>query len=298
MNRRIALPWRQPVPPQRSTAAIPFAGPDRGDAAIAITHPFADELAFAHELADIAARITRHHVEHPVHVRHKEDATPVTDVDIAVEAALREAVALRFPDDGFVGEEGGRTGGADRVWVVDPIDGTKNFVDGIQVWATLVALQVDGEPVLGVVDAPHLAERYDAVRGQGARLNHDRIAVSDVPALADAFVLHSGVEEWLRGPRWGSFIEVVGGARRTRGLSDFWGHVLVARGSADVLLEHEPCGVWDWAALQVVLEEAGGRMSTLDGEAPFDGCTLLSTNGAIHDEVLARLREGASAKSL
>jgi histidinol-phosphatase len=252
----------------------------------------ADELAFAHELADIAARITRHHVEHPVAVRHKEDATPVTDVDIAVEAALREATALRFPDDGFVGEEGGRSGGTDRVWIVDPIDGTKNFVDGIQVWATLVALEVDGTPVLGVVDAPHLGERYDAVRGQGARLNHDPIEVSDVPVLADAFVLHSAVEEWLRGPRWGPFVDVIGGARRTRGLSDFWGHVLVARGSADALLEHEPCGVWDWAALRVVLEEAGGRMSTLDGEAPFDGCTLLSTNGVIHDEVLARLRAG------
>jgi len=252
--------------------------------------PYADELAFAHELVDIAARITRHHVEHPVQVRHKEDATPVTDADIAVELALREATTLRFPDDGFVGEEGGRTGGSPRTWVVDPIDGTKNFVDGIQVWATLVALEEDGIPVLGVVDAPHLGERYDAVRGQGARLNHDPIEVSDVPSLAEAFVLHSGVEEWLRGPRWERFVDVVGGARRTRGLSDFWGHVLVARGSADVLLEHEPCGVWDWAALQVVLEEAGGRMTTLDGEPPYDGCTLLSTNGVIHDEVLARLR--------
>jgi histidinol-phosphatase len=241
-------------------------------------------------LVDIAARITRHHVEHPVEVRHKEDATPVTDADVAVEVALREAAALRFPDDGFVGEEGGRIEGSGRVWVVDPIDGTKNFVDGIQVWATLVALEVDGEAVVGVVDAPHLNERYEAVRGHGARLNHDPIEVSDVPVLADAFVLHSGVEEWLRGSRWGAFVEVVGGARRTRGLSDFWGHVLVARGSADALLEHEPCGIWDWAALRVVVEEAGGRMTTLDGEAPFDGCTLLTTNGAIHDEVLARLR--------
>ena len=224
-------------------------------------------------------------------VRHKEDDTPVTDVDVAVERALRDAVAVRYPHDAFLGEEGGRTGrGPDRVWVVDPIDGTKNFVDGIQVWATLVALEVDGAPVLGVVDSPHLGERYDAIRGGGARLNGERIEVSDVARLADGFVLHSGVEEWIHGPRWQPFVRVVGGARRTRGLSDFWGHVLVARGSADALLEHEPCGVWDWAALRVVLEEAGGRMTTLDGEEPFDGCTLLSTNGVIHDEVLAQLR--------
>jgi histidinol-phosphatase len=246
---------------------------------------------------DIAATITRHHVEHPVQVRHKEDATPVTDADVAVEGALREAASERFPEDGFVGEEGGRTGGSARVWIVDPIDGTKNFVDGIQVWATLVALEVDGAPVLGVVDAPHLGERYDAIRGGGARLNRDPIEVSDVATLADAFVLHSGVEEWLGGPLWGSFVRVAGAARRTRGLSDFWGHMLVARGSADVLLEHEPCGVWDWAALRVVVDEAGGRMTTLDGEEPFHGCTLLTTNGVIHDEVLANLRAELDAAS-
>jgi histidinol-phosphatase len=271
--------------------------PHEEDDPISTPAPYADELAFAHELVDIAARITRHHVEHPVQVRHKEDATPVTDADIAVELALREATSMRFPGDGFVGEEGGRTGSSHRTWIVDPIDGTKNFVDGIQVWATLVALEVDGTVMLGVVDAPHLGERYDAVRDQGARLNFDPIEVSDVPSLAQAFVLHSGVEEWLRGSRWDAFVGVVGDSRRTRGLSDFWGHVLVARGSADVLLEHEPCGVWDWAALRVVLEEAGGRMTTLDGEAPYDGCTLLSTNGRVHDEVLDRLRSGVSGSA-
>jgi histidinol-phosphatase len=172
---------------------------------------------------------------------------------------------------------------------VDPIDGTRNFVDDIQLWATLIALQVDGATEVAVVDAPLLQERYDAVRGGGARLNRAPIAVSDVTALDRSFVLHSGVEEWMRGPRWERFVDLVGRSARTRGLSDFWGHVLVARGSADVLLEHEPCGVWDWAALRLIVEEAGGRMTTLDGAEPSHLCSLVSSNGLVHDEVLAGL---------
>jgi len=252
--------------------------------------PFAAELAFAHELADVAATVSTGFVG-DLDVRHKPDATPVTQVDLAIERALFDEVAMRYPDDAFLGEESGQVGMGERTWVVDPIDGTKNLVDGIQLWATMIALLVDGEPVLGVVDAPGLGERYDAVRGGGARLGGEPVHTSAIASLDEAFVLHSGMEEWARGPHWDGLVAVATTARRTRGLSDFWGHVLVARGAADALLEHEPSGVWDWAALSVIVTEAGGRMSTLDGEPVRPGCTLLTTNGHLHDQVVRLLRD-------
>jgi histidinol-phosphatase len=259
-----------------------------GRSVVAPTGRLADELAFAHHLADVAAAITTRGGHRP-RVRRKADQTPVTDVDVEVEGALRAEVAGRFPSDAFLGEEGGRSGTAPRTWIVDPIDGTRNFVDDIQLWATLIALEVDGTTEVAVVDAPLLRERYDAVRGAGARLNGAPIAVSGVSGLERSFVLHSGIEEWVRDPRWNRFVRLVGGSARSRGLSDFWGHVLVARGSAEVLLEHEPCGVWDWAALRLIVEEAGGRMTTLEGDEPSHLCSLVSSNGLVHDEVLSSL---------
>ena len=240
------------------------------------------ERDFANDLADMASGIALSYPAESLVVRSKEDESPVTDADDAIERALREAVSARFPGDGFLGEEGGASRTSERVWVVDPID-------GIQIWAILIALVVADRPVLGVVDSPRLGERYEGVLGEGARMNGDPIKVSSVGSLQEAFVVHSGVEEWMRGKYWEGFQRVATGCRRTRGLSDFWGHMLVARGSADVLLEHDPCGLWDWAAVSVILEEAGGRITTLDGLAPHGGCSLLSTNGALHDEVLARL---------
>jgi len=248
------------------------------------------ELRFANDLADTAARMALSYPPDALHVRNKQDESPVTDADAAIERSLREAVVARFPQDGFLGEEEGSDRESRRVWVVDPIDGTTNFIDGIQIWAVLIALVVEGHPVLGVVDAPRLAERYEAVRGQGAWMNGDPIKASSADRLDQALVVHSGVEEWMEGPYWEGFQRIARGSRRTRGLSDFWGHMLVARGSADVLLEHEPCGMWDWAAVSVILEEAGGRITTLDGAQPHGGCSLLSTNGALHDEVLEHLR--------
>jgi len=255
-----------------------------------------DDLGFAHALADLASAITLSREARSAEIRYKGDATPVTDVDLEVERALRAATAVRFPQDGFLGEEEGRSGHGERVWVVDPIDGTRSFVGGIQLWATLIALEIDGLAVVAVVDAPRLGERYEAVKGRGARLNGRPIRVSDVGQISDAFVLHSGVEEWLRGTRWKAFIELIGTSFRSRGLSDFWGHMLVARGSADVSLEHEPCGVWDWAALRLVVEEAGGRMTTLDGDEPSHLCSLISSNGTLHGRVLAQL-DGRSTGS-
>jgi histidinol-phosphatase len=257
--------------------------------------PFAEELSFARELTDVAASISARWTEGDLGVRHKQDATPVTDTDVAIERALREAVRLRFPDDGFLGEEEGSTGGGPRTWIVDPIDGTRNLIDGIQLWSTLIALVDDGRPVLGVVHAPALQERYEAVAGCGAALNGERIHVSSTTMLDDAMVLHSGVEEWMRGSYRDGFGSIASSARRTRGISDAWGHMLVARGSADVLLEHEPCGPWDWSAVRVIVDEAGGRLSTLEGHEPSPGCNLLSTNGALHGSLVRELAIGAVA---
>lgn len=250
------------------------------------------ELAFANELADLAGSIALRHAAGELIVRHKEDATPVTQADLEIERALRAVVADRFPGDDVVGEEDGRRGAGDRVWVIDPIDGTRNFVDKIQLWATLIALVVDGVPVLGMIEAPELRERYHAVRGEGAWLNGTEIRVSETTSLSEALVLHSNVDGWLRGAYWDGFRRVVEVSTSTRGLADFWGHALIARGSGDAFLEHQPCGVWDWMAAKVILEEAGGVMTTLDGDEPYDGCTLLSTNGALHGQVLELLHAG------
>jgi len=257
--------------------------------------PLGEELEFARELADMAASISARWTEGDLGVRQKHDATPVTDTDVAIERALREAVRARFPDDGFLGEEEGETPGGRRTWVVDPIDGTRNLIDGIQLWTTLIALVDDGRPVVGVANAPAVHERYEAVIGQGSTLNGVPIRVSGVEEIEDAMVLHSGVEEWMRGPYWDGFRSLAGSARRTRGVSDAWGHMLVARGSADVLLEHEPCGPWDWFAVQIIVQEAGGRITTLEGSPPTPGCNLMSSNGAIHDRVIRELAGHAIA---
>jgi histidinol-phosphatase len=220
------------------------------------------------------------------------DKTPVTEADLAIEAMVRTAIRERFPGDGVLGEEGGAEGEGARRWIVDPIDGTKNFADGIQVWATLIALAVDDRPVLGVVNAAALGERYQAVRGGGARLNGEPIEVSRADRIARASVLHAEVPDWLDGEYGRPLADLLREARRDRAFGDFWGHVLVARGSADVCFEPE-LATWDWAAVEVVVEEAGGRMTQFDGTPLVHGGSVLTSNGVLHDELLARLaREG------
>lgn len=248
------------------------------------------DLAFAHELADAAADVTLSWFGHRLPVELKDDETPVTEVDLRAERAIRAAVAARHPDDGVLGEEEGSSGGANgRRWVIDPVDGTKLYAEGIPLWTTLIALAVDGRPVLGLADAPALGDRYHACLGGGAWRGDRRLHVSDVDALGASFLVHSAVEEWIAGGHDERLRRVVARARGTRGLSDAWAHLLVAQGSVDVLLEHEPCQPWDWAATEVIVAEAGGRISTLDGDAPTVGGDLLVSNGRVHDEVLAVL---------
>lgn len=250
---------------------------------------FEEELAFANDLADRAADIAMSFFGHDFEVRIKADRTPVTEADVAIEQMIREEVRKRYPGDAVLGEEAGSEGSGSRRWIVDPIDGTRNFADGIQVWATLVALAVDGDPVVGVVSAPALGERYEASRDAGARLNGARIRVSRADRVPRAFVVYSEAAEWMDGPQAVPIRELVREARRDRGFGDFWGHMLVARGSADVMIEPE-LATWDYAALQVIVREAGGRMTTFEGEPLRHGGSVLTTNGLLHDEIVARLR--------
>jgi histidinol-phosphatase len=249
---------------------------------------FEEELAFAHELADAAGEIAMTFFRGEFEVRHKADRTPVTEADLAIEAMVRERVRERFPGDGVLGEEGGLQGTGERRWVVDPIDGTKNFADGVQIWASLIALSARGRPVVGVVNAPALGERYDAVAGGGARLNGEPIEVSRADRVGRAFVCYGEIDELLAGPYAGPVLEILRESRRNRGFGDFWGHVLVARGSVDVMLEPE-LATWDVAAVQVLVEEAGGRMTAFEGGALEHGGSVLTTNGLLHDELVARL---------
>lgn len=250
----------------------------------------AEDLGFALHLADLAAEITMSWFGHRLPVELKADATPVTEVDRAVERRLRQAIADAYPGDGVLGEEDGLAPGANgRTWLLDPVDGTRLFAEGIPLWTTLIGLRVDDEIVVGVADVPAIGDRYHATRGGGAWRGERRLHVSDVATLAEAFVVHSGLEEWMAGERDGSLLRVASKARNTRGLSDAWAQLLVAQGSAELLMEHEPCFEWDWAATSVIVEEAGGRLSTFAGTPPASGRDLLVTNGLVHDEALAAL---------
>jgi histidinol-phosphatase len=248
------------------------------------------DLALALRLADAADAITigRFRAQ-DLSVSAKPDLTPVSDADLAVEGALREVLAAERPEDAVLGEEHGLTGSGPRQWVVDPIDGTKNFVRGAPVWASLIALLVDGRVEVGVVSAPALGRRWWAARGKGAFRNGEAIHVSSVGRLPDAFLSYSSLTGWAEQGRLDSLLKLSETAWRTRAFGDFWSHVLVAEGAVDASFEPE-VSLWDLAALQVIVEEAGGRFTSLEGEARPDGGSVVCSNGLLHDEVLARLR--------
>jgi histidinol-phosphatase len=251
------------------------------------------ELAFAHELADRADAIgSKLFRRSELGIRRKADHSLVTEADTSIERTLREAIAISFPEDRILGEEeGGSHEPAGRVWILDPIDGTANYARGIPVWATLIALRVDGAAALGVASAPLLAERYAAVRGHGATMNGVPIRVSDVSVMSESQVLFQEFAE-LTGDRYRDVsLGLARDAWRTRGFGDFWAHALVARGAAEVVLE-PALAIWDYAALEVLIDEAGGRTSAFDGGPLVHGGSMLATNGPLHDEVLRRLAAG------
>ena len=248
-------------------------------------------MAFARDLADEAAKIGLSVFGGDVHVSIKADRTPVTQADISIEAMIRSRVAQSYPGDHVFGEEeGGDASTPDRVWIVDPIDATANFTRGIPIWATLIALQQNGDTVLAIAEAPALGERYEAVRGKGATLNGGRIKVSDTVEVAAAQILYAGLGAWLgdpKKPESPGVLSVLAGANRTRGFGDFWGHVLVARGAAEAMFEPS-LAIWDYAAPTLIVQEAGGRVTTMEGGPLHHGGSVLSSNGAIHDELVRR----------
>jgi histidinol-phosphatase len=253
-----------------------------------------DDLALAHELADAADAITLDRFGAvDLVVEAKPDLTPVSDADRAVEHVVRSTLASRRPGDAVLGEEDGLSGTGPRRWVVDPVDGTKNFVRGVPVWATLVALQEDGVVTAGVVSAPALGRRWWAARGRGAHAGGSlaqarRLEVSRVGALRDASVAYSSLTGWEEQGRLPGLLALSRSVWRTRAYGDFWSHCLVAEGAVDASFEPE-VSLWDIAPLQVLVQEAGGRFSDLSGAGRPDGGSVVCTNGRLHDEVLASL---------
>lgn len=254
-----------------------------------------DDLALALALADRADTLTRARFGAlDLRVDTKPDLTPVTDADRAVEIDAREALGRARPGDRVVGEEfGGTTAFNGRQWIIDPIDGTKNFVRGVPVWATLIALLEDGVPSVGVVSAPALQRRWWAARGEGAFVSVGggkprRLAVSAVARLGSASLSFSSLSGWAQRGSRDRFIELTDTVWRVRAYGDFLSYCLVAEGAVDVATEPE-VSVWDLAALDVLVREAGGQFSGLNGAAgPHQG-SAVATNGLLHDQVLSRI---------
>ncbi len=242
------------------------------------------DLTLAHELADAADAISLLGFHTGLAVETKPDLTPVTAADRAVEAELRRLLSGERPGDAVLGEEHGASGGGTRRWLLDPIDGTRNYARGIPVWATLVALEESGVVQLGLVSAPALGRRWWAERGEGAFADGERIGVSSVARVEDA-VLCFAFEQELPA--------IAQRAWHARGLGDFWAHMLVAEGAVDGAFDATGIREWDLAAVQVIVEEAGGRFSDFAGASRIDSGTALSSNGLLHDELLAAVTEQA-----
>ena len=224
-------------------------------------------------------------------VEWKADESPVTVADRKAERHIRDLVARYFPADGFLGEEyGDQPGSSGFRWVIDPIDGTRSFVRGIPLWGTLVGLEHDGELVAGVCYSPAMGNLYRAARGDGAYRDDRRIRVSDEPDLSKALVCYSGHKFFEDAGREATFRAICERTDRQRGYGDYYGFVLVAQGSCEVMLDH---GVhaWDVAALIPLLEEAGGRLTAWDGTRTIHRLDVVATNGRVHDAVLQLLAE-------
>jgi histidinol-phosphatase len=243
------------------------------------------DLELALRLADRADEITMRYFRTEFAVRTKADRTPVTEVDEAVEQMIVDHLWQERPHDGILGEELGARGGATRRWIIDPIDATKNFIRGIPVFATLIALENE----LGVVSAPALGRRWWASRGDGAFCNGAPIRVSAVSDLAAAQIGYDDVAGFEKANLGEQFLSLQRRCGRARGFGDFWTHMLVAEGAIEIAVEPEVAH-WDMAAVQVIVDEAGGRFTNLAGEPRADGGSGVSTNALLHDAVIEALR--------
>lgn len=260
-----------------------------------------DDLALARTLAAHADLISmRRFSSQDFTVTTKPDRTPVTEADREVERAIREGITAARPHDAILGEEFGSTGEQhgegrpERQWIIDPIDGTANFLRGVPIWGTLIALAIDGVPVVGVVSAPALGQRWWAAVGLGAYTqragqHEEKISVSKVATVADAVVSYNSLPGWIDAGRGDQAIALAQASWRARAIGDMWAYMLVAEGAIDIATE---CDLqpYDMAALWPIVQEAGGRITDIDGrEGPWHG-TACATNGILHDEVLGLLK--------
>jgi histidinol-phosphatase len=261
-----------------------------------------DDLRLAHILADDADALTMERFKAlDLHVVTKPDLTPVSDADQRVEDVLRSTLGRARPRDAVVGEEAGQTGWGPRRWVIDPIDGTKGFIRGIPIWATLIGLMVEDQVVVGVVSAPALGRRWWATLGTGAWTGRSlasasALHVSDVSSLEDAHLSYSSLSGWEQRGKLDSFLELARRCWRTRAVGDFWSYMLVAEGSVDVAAEPELL-LHDMAAVSIIVQEAGGRFTSLDGTDGPGGGNALATNGRLHEQAMAFIGTAADDRA-
>ena len=253
-------------------------------------------LQTATDAAKAAGEIALHYFKTNLSVELKADRTPVTKADLECETRIVAMLRAEFPDHGILGEEfGERPGNGSARWIIDPIDGTKNFIRGIPFFATLIALEEHGEITVGVMYAPATDELLYAQKGQGAYANGKRVHVSDIAQLGDAMLIHGGLHDLKVRPCWQPFLHLVDMSARQRGFGDALGHSLVMQGLAEVALEPE-IKPWDVAASKIIVTEAGGRFSDFAGRPSIYSGDAVISNGRVHDEVL-HILQGRQSKA-
>jgi histidinol-phosphatase len=252
------------------------------------------DLALALELADIADEISLARFRAlDLHVENKPDRTPVTDADRSVELALKKLLAEKAPADALIGEEFGNTGAASRTWIIDPIDGTANYLRGVPVWATLIALAVDGKPVVSVVSAPAMGRRWWAAPGIGA-ITSDidgttrTLKVSAISDLEHSSLSYNNLQLWDQAGMLTQLTQLSRKIWRTRAYGDFWSYMLLAEGAVDIVAEHD-LKIYDIAALVPIVEQAGGQFTAIAGPLTAETSSVLASNGKLHAAVSAEL---------
>jgi histidinol-phosphatase len=244
----------------------------------------------AQEVATKAGQLALRYFDAPLTVEWKADQSPVTVADREAEELLRTTLLEHFPGDGFLGEESGYAAGSTGFrWIIDPIDATRNYIRGVPIWAVLVGLEYKDEQIAGVIEVPALGHSYRAMRGEGAYRGDRRIHVSTTAVLEESIVYYSGLSWFLQAGQGQAFLDLVEQTGQQRGFGDFYGHVLVAQGSGEIMVDH---GVhaWDLAALKPLIEEAGGRLTDWSGKPNIHQPDVVVSNGLLHAQALEILR--------
>ena len=255
---------------------------------------YEEDLALALELAEIADEISLARFRAlDLHVENKPDRSPVTDADRSVELALKKLLAEKAPNDALIGEEFGNTGTAARTWIIDPIDGTANYLRGVPVWATLIALAIDGKPVVSVVSAPAMGRRWWAAPETGAFTSDidgtsRTLKVSAISDLEHASLSYNNLQLWDQAGMLSQLTQLSRQIWRTRAYGDFWSYMLLAEGAVDIVAEHD-LKIYDIAALVPIVEQAGGKFTAIDGPLTAETSSVLASNGKLHAVVTAEL---------